>query len=470
MALNELEKAEWLRCAESPLYFLDKYGWIYDATAAKWVPFKLWKAQAKALKVVQLNRLVVILKARQLGITWLVLGFALWLMLFHPAVTVLVFSRRDTEAIYILGPERLRGMYERLPEWMRAREVLSDNDHEWVLSNGSVARAFPTSAGDSYTASLVIVDEADLAPDLGSMMNAVKPTIDGGGRMIMLSRSDNKKPESQFKKIYIAAKAGLTEWAAVFIPWYARPERTLEWYEAQKADILQRTSSLDDLHQQYPATDMEALAPASMAKRISAEWLTKCYDERRSIAAEKAPAIPGLQVFALPKAGRRYVIGADPAEGNPTSDDSSFHVLDVESGEEVAHLAGKFQPSTFAAHIDKVGVFYRRAAVLVERNNHGHAVLLWLRDHSNLDILTGQDGRFGWHSTSLGKSLMYDTCADAFRDQETILHDSATYHQLASIEGSTLRAPEGQHDDRADSYALALLARIRPRTTRMGVA
>jgi hypothetical protein len=463
-------KDEWLTCSESCAYFIDTYCRIYEATERTWIPFALWPEQYRALKVISNDPRVVILKARQLGITWLVLAYALWMMLFRPAATVLLFSRRDDEAIYLLGDERLKGMYNRLPAWMQARSVIRDNGHEWELSNGSIARAFPTSAGDSYTATLVICDEFDLVINQGELMNAVKPTIDGGGQMILLSRSDNEKPESHFKQIYRAAKTGKNGWAAVFLPWNARPSRTAQWYALQVADILSRTGSLDDLHQQYPATDMEALSPRSLAKRIAPDWLLKCFTAIPPIQDNRAPAIPGLRIFSAPQRGRPYVIGADPAEGNPTSDASSAHVLDVGTGEEVAHLSGRLQPSTFAAHLNSLGTYFNAASLLVERNNHGHAVLLWLRDNSRLHIMVGEDGKQGWHSTSLGKSLMYNAAADAFRDGSTILHSENTYHQLASIEGSTLRAPEGEHDDEADSYALALVARTRPRSTRMSVA
>ena len=462
-------KIEWLACTESVIYFLDRYCQIYDATERSWIPFNLWPAQAKTLRVMQTDQLIVILKARQLGITWLALGFALWRLLFYPVATVLLFSKRDDEARYLLGDERLKGMYKRLPGWMQARAVTVDNGHVWSLSNGSVARAFPTSAGDSYTASLVICDEFDLVENQGALMNAVKPTIDGGGKMILLSRSENNRPQSDFKKTYVAAKAGKNGWTPIFLPWHTRPSRTQDWYERQKADILHRTGSLDDLHQQYPATDMEALSPRTMSKRLASDWLLKCFAEMDTLQAEKSPAIPGLRFYTLPKSNRHYVIGADPAEGNPTSDDSSFHVLDALSGEEVAHLAGKFQPSTFASHIDKVGRYYNNASALVERNNHGHAVLLWLRDNSKLRRLRGSDGKEGWHSTSLGKALMYDAMADALRDQTTLIHTPSTYLQLTNIEGSTLRAPEGDHDDDADSFALATLARPMAKPSRMAV-
>jgi hypothetical protein len=342
---------------------------------------------------------------------------------------------------------------------------VTDNDHEWSWSNGSRALAFPTTGGDSYTATLVIVDEADLVPDLTALMARVKPTIDGGGRMILVSRTDKSQPRSHFKRIYTSARRGQTEWKAVFLPWSARPDRDRAWYEAQKADILNRTGALDALHEQYPATDVEALLPRTLDKRISPEWLYRCYKEQPpgNPLPTGCPALPDLEIYALPRPGHRYVIGADPAEGNPTSDDSALTILDRDSGEEVAALAGKFQPSTFAAHIDALGTWYNKAEVLVERNNHGHAVLLGLRDHSDLYRLRGLDGHEGWLSNSKGKALLYDTTADAFREGTTQLHSFATFTQLASIEGASLRAADGDADDRADSYALACAAcRFRP--------
>src|SRR5262249_56048600 len=119
-------------------------------------------------------------------------------------------------------------------------------------------------------------------------------------------------------------------------------------------------------------------------KRLDSAWLQQCYEERLPLQELPlgAPAIPNLEVYVLPQPDHRYVIGADPAEGNPTSDDSALTVLDRDSGEEVASLAGKLQPSVLAAHIDTIGQWYNNAAVLVERNNHGHAGLLWLGEPS----------------------------------------------------------------------------------------
>lgn len=462
---------EILRCSRHPDYFIDRWCQIYEATGGRWIPFHLWPAQVDVINDLRGHRLTVLLKARQLGMSWIVIAWGLWHMLFRPAATVLVFSRRADEAMYLLGEERMRGMWRRLPEYLRrglttsestltSRRARNGTDAAMTfsLTNGSIARAFPTNAGDSYTASLAIVDEADLCPDLGKLMRSVKPTIDGGGRMILLSRSDKSKPESEFKKIYRASKAG-SPWHAIFLPWTARPERTDTWYAAQKADILSRTGSLDDLHEQYPATDTEALSARTLDKRIPGIWIDQCYDERPAMQLPAgAPSIPGLDVYMLPIAGRQYVLCADPAEGNPTSDDSALEVIDLVTGEEVACLAGKFEPSVFAAHIDVIGRWFNYCAVLVERNNHGHAVLLWLQLNSLLTRLCGRDGREGWVTTGHSKADMWAHTADCFRERLVILHNFATRMQLGSIEGSSLEAPEGEHDDRAVAFGLCCAA------------
>jgi hypothetical protein len=462
-SLPAAQRTEWEACEADPVHFISHHVRIYDAVLGTWIPFALWPDQQRAVRELHDNRLVIILKARQIGMTWTVLAYALWLMVFHPAAEIGVFSRRETEAVYLLSAERLRGMHVRLPGWMRKRvRSATASAKMWKLGNGSVARAFPTSAGDSYSFTLVIADEFDLAPDQNNLMRATKPTIDNGGRMVLLSRVDKKKPHTEFKRIYRAAKQKLNGWKAIFLPWTAHPARDAAWYQTQKDEIQNRTGSLDDLHEQYPATDTEALSPRVLDKRIPPTWIEKCYDEREPLPAPPpdCPAIPGLEIYALPEAGREYVISADPAEGNPSSDPSASTVIDVLSGEEMAVIEGRFEVTTFASYVDQLGTYYNMAAVLPERNNHGHAFIAWMLDNSELSILEGYDGKAGWLSNSKGKALLYATAAEAFRDGDTILHSFASYVQLSSIDGSTLRAPEGDHDDRADSYALCLVGAV----------
>lgn len=481
------ERAEELgRCYNSYTYFIHKYCYILDSVEKDWIQFRLWPEQKKVLEEIHANKLTVILKARQLGISWLCLGYALWNHIFRPVSVTSIFSRREQEASYLLGEERLRGMYNHLPLWMKTGlGVTSDSVLEWSLSSGSVMRAFSTNSGDGYVATLAIIDEADLSPDLGTLMRSVKPTIDGGGKMILLSRSNKTEPESDFKKIYKEAKKGNSPWFPVFLPWTAHPARNPEWYETQRRDVLSRTGALDELWEQYPETDVQALAAATLDKRIPPMWLNACYEELIPIRVRRSPSLHGLDIYKAPKSGFRYVLGADPAEGNPTSDDSSCTVVDLDTGEEVAVFSGKIEPAVFASYIAMISTFYNNAPAMVERNNHGHSVIQWLEEHARrVRLLLGHDAdettkkaksrrqrriRFGWLSSTLGKTILYTICTEHIRssarfDDEgeqpiKVVHNAITFDQLTSIEVATLRAPEGQHDDRADSYALAIAGR-----------
>ncbi len=447
-------RIEWLKCSRSFAYFLDTYGWVFSAVERDWIRFRLWPAQRDLALELPDYRLWIVLKARQLGMTWLFLGYALWLMIFRASSTVLLFSRRDDEAVDLLD-FRLKGVYWRLPGWMRARSVIADNDHEFRLSNGSVALAFPTTGGDSYTANFVLVDEADLVPDLGRLLGSVKPTIDAGGAMVLLSRSNKRVPQSVFKRLFVAARAGRNDWRAVFLPWWSRPDRDAVWYEAQKRDVLAADLVLDRLYEQYPATPEEALAPNTLDKRFPVALIDGCGGP--VAAVDVGVDLPGASFFAADWGD--VVIGVDVAEGNPNSDESAAAVVEVGSGDLVAVLAGRFEPVVFAGYICELAERVGAVGILVERNNHGHVVLSQLAEHCGVSLLVGHDGKVGFLSSQFGKVLLYSNAARVLREEMPVIGDEVTRVQLASIEGSTLRAPSGMFDDRADAWCLAQIAR-----------
>jgi hypothetical protein len=96
--------------------------------------------------------------------------------------------------------------------------------------------------------------------------------------------------------------------------------------------------------------------------------------------------VPGLTVWAPPIPGRRYALGADPAEGNPNSDESAACVLDAVTWAEVAEVTGRIEPSTFALYLDQVGQWYNGVDVMPERNNHGHLLIRELQRLGNLRV------------------------------------------------------------------------------------
>lgn len=216
--------------------------------------FRLWPAQVALLWTLLTNRLVLILKARQLGITWICCWYALWLCLFHPGKVVLLFSRRQDEANEML--RRVRVLYERLPEWMRAAApaLLKQNTEEMVWANESRIQSLPASPGSgrSFTASLAIMDEAAFMQWASELYTAMKPTIDGGGQLIILSTANGRA--NLFFDLCDRARRGVSSFAFRFLPWHVRPGRDAAWYAATEAEAID--SAL--MRQEYPATPDEA--------------------------------------------------------------------------------------------------------------------------------------------------------------------------------------------------------------------
>ena len=250
-------------------------------------------------------------------------------------------------------------------------------------------------------------------------------------------------------------------WNAIFLPWNAHPGRTQEWYLKQRADILSRTVALDDLYQQYPATDQEALLPITLDRRVPYKNLLLCYKEEQPIE-EPSTSLPRslLRVFREPEYMKDYVIGIDPAEGNPTSDASVAQVVCAQTLEQVAVLEGTIEPDVLAEYCIKLSLWYNHAKFLTERNNHGHVVLKVLNDNEKVrdGVMVGLDGKAGWMSSTRGKSIMYDTFVEQVNSHTVLLHDEKTKDEVLSIEGSTLRAPDKDHDDHSVAFALAIVA------------
>lgn len=451
------EAIEREKCRRSFRYFAETYVQIEDTIRNAWVPFVWWPVQIELADLLVNKKRVAILKARQLGFTLLVLSHILHQAIFRGHYTAMVFSRRDFEAVHLLSSKRLRGMIARLPDWLRP-ELTKDDASAIHFSNGSAIYAFPTTAGDSYSASTVFVDEADLVPDLNRVISASKPTVDAGGQMILLSKVNKRRGDSPF----VSCFGDNSGWTQFFAPWWARPDRTQAWYDETRHESLNRTRSLDELWENYPASIAEALAAATSDKRMDAAWLTQCFRELPTISltgVKGAPSVPGLRVYLKPAPGRRYCMGSDTAEGNPGSNDSTFVVLDAETGAEAASFAGRIEVSQFASYIKQVAAWYNGSPVLVERNNHGHAVILWLEMDGATKLIPGRDGRPGWLTSGVGNTLLYNALADALRDGTVAIHSRDIYTQIGSIEGSTLSAPEGKPDDLADGFALANQAR-----------
>jgi hypothetical protein len=444
------QATEQVKCTLSPGYFVDTYCFLDDPNRAgsDWFPFKLWPAQLRAIELVHKNDKIIVLKARQLGITWLMIAYALWMMIFKPGSMILLFSKTGDDARELM--RRLTGMWQLLPEWLKV-PATKELEQQLLLTNGSRGKSFKTTkhSGRSFTASFVLIDEAAFIPFLSDLLNAAEATADAGGKLSVISTNDKEKPNNGFADLYKRSREGVSDYKNAFIPWYSRPSRTQEWYEHKVRTIKQ-----DDLWQEYPEIEDQALVGRSSTKRFHSEWIAAATREANELtpAGRKAlPRIPGIVYWEQVQLRRPYLIVLDPAEGDATSDPSALSIWDALLWEEVGYLQGAYEPSTLASYAFRLGQAFNDATICSERNNHGHAVLLALREiyHYRWIYKSPFDKKLGWLTTARTKTLAIDKLAELMEMGEFGIRSKIMLAQLANIEAGTQAAPEGDHDDAA---------------------
>ena len=225
------------------------------------VPFKLWPEQKRALKSIAGNRLNVILKARQLGITWLVLAYAVYKMLFWVGFSVIALSKTEEDAKELI--RRMGIILEYMPEiiqpqgkepagWTGLTYKLNALYITIFRQDGleSTFKAFPSSpsAGRSHTANLLLLDEWGFQEFARRIWTAVYPTINRptGGQVIGLSTIERG---TLFEEIFVSDN----NFNKIFLSWSADPNRDMAWYEQTAKDLG------GDVMAEYPSTVEEAL-------------------------------------------------------------------------------------------------------------------------------------------------------------------------------------------------------------------
>lgn len=264
--MSEVRQKEREYCREHLEYFVDTYGHIEDKDNLESIiqPFCMWEAQREALRSIRDNKFNVILKARQLGITWLVLHYAAWLLMCYEGRTVIALSQKEDDAKELIRrfayvilaniPELIAEEKDKPRGWDGPTWSANALEVKIKFPNGqtSVLTGMPSSpgAGRSWTANLIMLDEWAFQQYAEEIYTAGFPTVNRptGGQVVGLSTIDRG---SFFEKIFTDPDNGYNK---IFIPWNADPRRDAEWYEKTKLAMG------DLITQEYPASVEEALA------------------------------------------------------------------------------------------------------------------------------------------------------------------------------------------------------------------
>lgn len=504
-------------CLSDPWWRINHLYWIEDEHGEA-VKFKLRPWQELLLRTMWF--LNIVLKARQLGFTTAIDIFIFDRTLFNANTKSGIIAHKREDAVVIFRT-KIKFAYDRLPrELKQAIGAKSDRAGEMEFTNGSSIRVavsmrsgtlqylhisefgklcaeFPIRAQEVISGSLNTLHEGAVC--------FIESTAEGaGGHFFTMTLKAKRNTDS-------GAPLNRLQYKFHFFPWFDDPKYAIEpgpdfvlssadqEYFAAVEQAMGRQLSIqqrcwyvtkadeqgDKMKQEFPSSPMEAFLfsgrpvfDPNALNRAEGNCVPplRRIDVRISDGEWEDRPDGQLLIWQEPQEHEQYAIGADVAEGLAHGDHSTFDIVN-ERGQQVAHYCGHLDPDLFGQVLNHVGLRYNNAFLGVERNNHGHAVLLILKQKTYPNLYSEEwldrDGeeetqRVGWLTSKVSKPFIIDNLKSEVRADEAGIFCKQTIDECRTYvidEKGRTNAQDGCKDDRVMSYAIAReMLRRMPRT------
>ena len=445
--------AEYLKCAEDPIYFIRKYIKIVSLDEGV-VPFDMYDFQEDMVTKFHEHRFNIAKLPRQSGKSTIVTAYLLWYVLFNANVNVAILANKAPTAREMLG--RLQLSYENLPKWMQ-QGILGWNKGSLELENGSKILASSTSAsavrGMSFN--IIFLDEFAFVPNhiAEQFFASVYPTISSGKstKVIIISTPHGM---NQFYKLWHDAERNSNNYVATEVHWSQVPGRDAKW----KQQTIENTSEA-----QF-RVEFECEFLGSVDTLITPSKL-RMMPYKDPINQNK-----GLAVYENVIAEHNYIITIDVSRG-VGNDYSAFVVMDTTTipYKVVARYKNnQIKPIVFPNVIVDVATNYNNAYLLCEVNDIGGQVadiIQYDMEYENLLMVSmrGRAGQqlgqgFSGKKTQLGikmstavKQVGCSNLKALIEDDKLLVEDYDTIAELTTFiqKGQSFQAEDGCNDDLA---------------------
>ena len=445
--------AEFLKCAEDPVYFIQKYVKIVSLDEGV-IPFRMYDFQEKMVEKFHDYRFNIAKLPRQSGKSTIVTSYLLWYVLFNPNVNVAILANKAATAREML--QRLQLSYENLPKWLQ-QGILGWNKGSLELENGSKILAASTSAsavrGMSFN--IIFLDEFAFVPNhiAEQFFSSVYPTVSSGKKtkVIIISTPHGM---NMFYKLWHDAELKKNEYVTTDVHWSQVPGRDDAWKEQTIANTSEAQFKVE----------FECEFLGSVDTLISASKLRVMPYE------DPLRQNRGLSVYEDVKEEHNYILTVDVARGIG-GDASAFTVMDTTTIPYrlvARYKNNEIKPIIFPNIIVDVAKAYNNAYILCEVNDIGGQVADIIQfdlEYENL-LMAAMRGRagqqlgqgFSGKKTQLGvkmstavKQVGCSNLKALIEDDKLLINDYDTIAELTTFiqKGNSFQAEEGCNDDLA---------------------
>ena len=441
----------------------------------------------------------IILKPRQLGFTTLICAMFLAECILVPNTVAAIIAHDAESTARIFEITKL--MYDKLPEEIRPIKKYSSKREivfEDIGSKIFIGTAGSVGFGRGTTINLLHCSEYAFWEKPEELLPSLLETVPKDNGVIIYETTANGY--NHFHDDYLIAtktndmdrKLNQISYPH-FYRWFDHPEYFFDIEEAEKEYIKsslnkdeesmikvhdltlgqiawrrsKQSSLKDKFMQEYPEDDISCFIASGkpffdrgIIKSIGI-WLeeNKVDEWKKQIMEDK------ITIFKEYKAGEKYILCVDPAEGNPQSDNSSAYVLRLNKEpifiEQCAEISDKLSMPKFYRLLYHLGALYGFPRLVIERNNHGHLLNYWaangfMQDQIKLldsypNIYMGKDTKPGFITSSTTRPLILDNLAELLRNNMLVLYSRTWLDQALSFVYNDAGRPEAQGNKKDDS-------------------
>lgn len=423
----------------------------------------------------------IVLKARQMGITSWVAGRFFLRTITRPGTLSLqvAHTREAAEGIFRI----VQRMWEGLPQELREGPLVRSRANAWQMvfpeidSEFRVASAGDENAGRALSLQNLHCSEVARWPgDAAATMSGLRAALAPEGELVLESTPNGAYGAFYDEWLAAQCKEGMVQH---FFPWWmeeeyvGRPVSVVEMSEAELALVGAHGLSAEqigfrrELERSYGGLRSQEFAEdAETCFRATGAC---CFDigaiERRMIEAPEAIETRyggALHVWLRPGTGCEYLVAVDTAGGGEEGDFAAVQVIEIATGLQCAELQQRLRPAELARVAAALAHEYGEATIVVERNNHGAAVIAYLETSEQYGKLWCLRGEAGWLTTAASKAemvarmgMLLEQTPERFNSRR-LLGECRTF-----VTGDRGRAgaAAGAHDDLVMAMAVAQAVR-----------
>lgn len=422
----------------------------------------------------------IVLKARQMGIsTWVAARFFLKTITQAGTLTVQVAHNRETaEQIFRI----VHRFYEQLPLGLRSGVLRASRVNTGQIlfpeldSEYRVESAADLNAGRGMTIQNLHCSEvARWSGNATETLSSLRAALIPEGELVLES-TPNGAHGCFHDEWQRAEETGMVQH---FFPWWMEdayvgaPVAANHWTQEERMLVQEHGLGPEQIgFRRQLATNFRHMAAQEYAESPEACFLASgnCVFDLERIAARAREIHAPIEtrqndqvwIWYPPQAGRTYIVGVDPAGGGTDGDYAALQILEQRSSLQCAEMRGHIDPRELAKRAAALAKEYNDALLVVERNNHGLAVLAYLMTVEHYPAIYEERGQAGWLTTAVSRPAMIEQLGAAiamgpeFISSSRLLAECRTF--VRQKDGCT-GAAAGTHDDCVMAMAMALQVR-----------